>query len=158
MKFFRLTKMQVNVNLKNAFYRLSKKYHPDVASSTECSNNKFVEIFNAYEILKDKQKKRSEYDQIIKTKRQNAQQLYSLSKSKRNCLKQRQQQSSTQINSSSSPINLRIFSILTTKENNPFFDNLMKEDGWKKMKIFGIGFICFLLIYFVFVRFWYLKK
>ncbi|KAL7077868.1 hypothetical protein ACQ4LE_002971 [Meloidogyne hapla] len=51
--------------LKNAFYKLSKKYHPDVVGSSEAATKKFVEISNAYETLKDEQKRR-EYDRQLR--------------------------------------------------------------------------------------------
>ncbi|CAK5011556.1 unnamed protein product [Meloidogyne enterolobii] len=51
--------------LKSAFYKLSKRYHPDVSGSSDASNKKFVEISNAYETLKDEQKRR-EYDRQLR--------------------------------------------------------------------------------------------
>jgi hypothetical protein len=70
-----------------------------------------------------------------------------------------QQNSSHQkIQQSNSFKKLKIFSILLTKESNPFFDKLMLEDAWRRTKIFGIGFILFLLIYYFYVRKFYIKK
>uniref|UniRef100_A0A915LXV5 J domain-containing protein n=1 Tax=Meloidogyne javanica TaxID=6303 RepID=A0A915LXV5_MELJA len=40
-------------------------YHPDVSGSSDASNKKFVEISNAYETLKDEQKRR-EYDRQLR--------------------------------------------------------------------------------------------
>ena len=47
--------------IKKAFYTASKKYHPDVVGSNVASANKFLEVKEAYDILKDEQKRR-EYD------------------------------------------------------------------------------------------------
>nr|CAD2195866.1 unnamed protein product [Meloidogyne enterolobii] len=41
------------------------QYHPDVSGSSDASNKKFVEISNAYETLKDEQKRR-EYDRQLR--------------------------------------------------------------------------------------------
>ncbi|KAI1699621.1 dnaJ domain-containing protein [Ditylenchus destructor] len=42
--------------IKNAFYTLSKKYHPDVAGSDSQSAQKFLEVKDAYDTLKDEDK------------------------------------------------------------------------------------------------------
>lgn len=49
--------------LKSAYRRLARKWHPDVAGNTEDVVSKFKEINEAYEILSDKVKK-AEYDTI----------------------------------------------------------------------------------------------
>jgi molecular chaperone DnaJ len=48
--------------IKSAYYKLAKTYHPDTNKSKE-ANEKFIEIQNAYEILSD-DKKRAQYDQF----------------------------------------------------------------------------------------------
>lgn len=49
--------------IKNAFHKLAKKYHPDLNKGDAKAKIKFQEIHDAYEILKDK-KKRAEYDRV----------------------------------------------------------------------------------------------
>jgi molecular chaperone DnaJ len=49
--------------LKQAFRRLARKYHPDVNPGDESAEAKFKEINEAYEVLSDK-KKRGKYDQF----------------------------------------------------------------------------------------------
>lgn len=51
-------------DIKKAYKRLARKYHPDV-SKEEGAEQKFKELGEAYEVLKDKDK-RSEYDQLRK--------------------------------------------------------------------------------------------
>lgn len=48
--------------IKKAFRKLAKKYHPDVNQSDSSSEAKFKEISEAYEVLSDAQK-RGKYDQ-----------------------------------------------------------------------------------------------
>lgn len=53
-----------SAEIKAAFYKLSKKYHPDVArnlGNSQTQTTLYLEIRNAYDVLKDK-KKRREYD------------------------------------------------------------------------------------------------
>ncbi|KIH62068.1 DnaJ domain protein [Ancylostoma duodenale] len=44
--------------IKVAYYQLSKKYHPDVAGHNAGSEAKFIEITEAYECLKDPERRR----------------------------------------------------------------------------------------------------
>ena len=50
-------------DIKSAYRKLARKWHPDVAGNTDDAVSKFKEINEAYEILSDKQKK-AEYDTI----------------------------------------------------------------------------------------------
>jgi len=54
--------MQVASKLKKAYRELSLKYHPDKNKGDPKSEDKFVEVGNAYEILSDDEKRRI-YDQ-----------------------------------------------------------------------------------------------
>lgn len=47
--------------IKKSYYRLSKKYHPDFNKNVPDAKVKFLRISEAYEVLKDKEK-RKEYD------------------------------------------------------------------------------------------------
>jgi len=49
--------------LKSAFRRLAKQYHPDANSGNDQADHKFKEINEAYEVLKDPQK-RAAYDRF----------------------------------------------------------------------------------------------
>lgn len=49
--------------IKKAFRKLAKKYHPDMNSGDKEAENKFKEINEAYEIVGDKEK-RAKYDQF----------------------------------------------------------------------------------------------
>ncbi len=49
--------------IKKAYRRLSKKYHPDVNVSSKSAEEKFKEIGEAYEVLKDPEKRRR-YDRM----------------------------------------------------------------------------------------------
>ncbi len=49
--------------IKKAFYKLAKKYHPDVNQNDKAAEQKFKEVNLAYEVLKDT-KKRAQYDQM----------------------------------------------------------------------------------------------
>ncbi|KAH7730427.1 DnaJ domain containing protein [Aphelenchoides avenae] len=48
-------------DIKKAFYSLAKRYHPDVVGSNKESAAKFIEIQNAYDVLRDDAKRR-DYD------------------------------------------------------------------------------------------------
>lgn len=49
--------------IKTAFRKLAKKYHPDANPNNKAAEEKFKEINEAYEVLSDKQK-RGQYDQL----------------------------------------------------------------------------------------------
>lgn len=49
--------------LKKAYFKLAKKYHPDANPGDDKAAEKFSEINNAYEVLKDKEK-RQMYDMV----------------------------------------------------------------------------------------------
>jgi molecular chaperone DnaJ len=49
--------------IKKAFRKLARKYHPDLNPGDKTAEQKFKEVNEAYEVLSD-QKKRSEYDQF----------------------------------------------------------------------------------------------
>lgn len=49
--------------LKKAFYKLAKKYHPDTHSGDKEAEEKFKEANEAYQVLSDEQK-RAQYDQL----------------------------------------------------------------------------------------------
>ncbi|HXU68267.1 MAG TPA: J domain-containing protein [Polyangia bacterium] len=49
--------------LKKAYRKLAKKYHPDVTGGDKAKENKFKEITEAYETLGD-EKKRAQYDEL----------------------------------------------------------------------------------------------
>jgi curved DNA-binding protein len=49
--------------IKKAYRKLARKYHPDVNSGDEKSNGKFLEINEAHEVLSDPAK-RKQYDQF----------------------------------------------------------------------------------------------
>ncbi|MEN6372673.1 MAG: DnaJ C-terminal domain-containing protein [Armatimonadota bacterium] len=49
--------------IKQAYRRLARKYHPDVNPGDKSAEEKFKEISEAYEVLSDKEK-RSKYDQF----------------------------------------------------------------------------------------------
>lgn len=49
--------------IRKAYLKLAKKYHPDVNPGDKVAEQKFKEINLAYEVLKD-EKKRSQYDQM----------------------------------------------------------------------------------------------
>ena len=51
-----------DAELKKAFRKLAKQYHPDVNPNDKVSESKFKEINEAYEILSNEQK-RAQYDQ-----------------------------------------------------------------------------------------------
>ncbi|GAB5368587.1 hypothetical protein AAMO2058_001332300 [Amorphochlora amoebiformis] len=50
-------------DIKKAYYKLAKKFHPDANKDNKEAEKKFTEISNAYEVLSDDEK-RSAYDQF----------------------------------------------------------------------------------------------
>src|SRR5665811_1380256 len=50
-------------DIKKAFRKLARKYHPDANPNNKAAEEKFKEIGEAYEVLKDPDK-RSKYDQL----------------------------------------------------------------------------------------------
>ncbi|MCX7918103.1 MAG: molecular chaperone DnaJ [bacterium] len=56
-------KNATEAQIKSAFRRLAKKYHPDANPNNKSAEEKFKEINEAYEVLSDKQK-RAQYDQL----------------------------------------------------------------------------------------------
>ncbi len=53
-------------DIKKAYRRLARKYHPDLNPGDKAAEQKFKELNEAYEVLGD-EKKRSEYDQYGRT-------------------------------------------------------------------------------------------
>ena len=51
--------------IKNAYRKLAKKYHPDAHANDKSAEERFKEISEAYSVLKDS-KKRKQYDQMRK--------------------------------------------------------------------------------------------
>lgn len=58
-----VSKGATDPDLKKAFRKLARKYHPDVNPGDKAAEQKFKELNEAYEILSDK-KKRQQYDQF----------------------------------------------------------------------------------------------
>lgn len=56
-------KTATDAEIRKAFLKLAKKYHPDVNAGNKESETKFKEVNLAYEVLKDA-KKRAHYDQM----------------------------------------------------------------------------------------------
>lgn len=52
-----------DADIKKAFRKLARQYHPDVAENKKAAEEKFKEINEAYEVLSDPQK-REKYDQL----------------------------------------------------------------------------------------------
>jgi DnaJ-class molecular chaperone len=44
-------------DIKKAYYALAKKHHPDTASESKESGEKFKDISNAYDVLSDPEKR-----------------------------------------------------------------------------------------------------
>lgn len=58
-----ISKDASETDIKKAFRKLARKYHPDVNPSNKAAEQKFKEINEAYEVLSDP-KKRQQYDQF----------------------------------------------------------------------------------------------
>lgn len=58
-----VSKSATQKEIKQAFIQLSKKYHPDITGSNEAATKKFVQVKEAYDVLKDEQKRR-DYDSM----------------------------------------------------------------------------------------------
>jgi molecular chaperone DnaJ len=58
-----LNKTASEADIKKAFRKLARKYHPDVNPGDKTSEQKFKELNEAYEVLSDS-KKRQQYDQF----------------------------------------------------------------------------------------------
>jgi len=58
-------KAATEAEIKNAYRKLAKKYHPDVNKANKDAENKFKEISEAYAVLSDKEK-REQYDRLGK--------------------------------------------------------------------------------------------
>ncbi|HMP50703.1 MAG TPA: DnaJ domain-containing protein, partial [Candidatus Melainabacteria bacterium] len=50
-------------DIKSAYRSLARKYHPDANQGDKASEEKFKEITEAYEVLKDEEK-RKKYDRL----------------------------------------------------------------------------------------------
>ena len=64
--YFKVLEVNRNANpneIKSAFRRLARKFHPDVNPGDKQAEGKFKEINEAYEVLSDPQKKRK-YEQF----------------------------------------------------------------------------------------------
>ncbi|MFO7611058.1 MAG: DnaJ domain-containing protein [Clostridia bacterium] len=64
-KILGVDKNAEEAEIKKAYRKLAKKYHPDANPDNKASEEKFKEISEAYEVLSDKEK-RSKYDDIGK--------------------------------------------------------------------------------------------
>jgi len=58
-----VSKTATDDEIKSAFRKLARKYHPDVAKDKKAAEEKFKQINEAYEVLSD-QEKRRKYDQL----------------------------------------------------------------------------------------------
>ena len=62
-KILGIDKKASAVDIKKAYRKFARKYHPDVNPNDKTAENKFKELQEAYDILKD-EKKRKEYDDL----------------------------------------------------------------------------------------------
>src|ERR1041385_7093334 len=58
-----VSKTATEDEIRSAFRKLARKYHPDVAKDKKVAEEKFKEINEAYEVLGDPEK-RKKYDQL----------------------------------------------------------------------------------------------
>src|SRR5881392_3379279 len=58
-----VTKSATDEEIRKAFRKLARKYHPDVAQNKAQAEEKFKEINEAYEVLSDPEK-RKKYDTL----------------------------------------------------------------------------------------------
>ncbi|MBA2623641.1 MAG: J domain-containing protein [Chthoniobacterales bacterium] len=58
-----ISKTATDDEIKSAFRKLARKFHPDVAKDKASAEEKFKQINEAYEVLSDKEKRRK-YDQL----------------------------------------------------------------------------------------------
>src|SRR5256714_12195694 len=58
-----VSKTATDDEIKSAFRKLARKYHPDVAKDKKVAEEKFKQINEAYEVLSDPEK-RQKYDQL----------------------------------------------------------------------------------------------
>src|SRR5919198_1368133 len=58
-----VAKTATDDEVRSAFRKLARKYHPDVAKDKKAAEEKFKEINEAYEVLSDPEK-RKKYDQL----------------------------------------------------------------------------------------------
>ena len=59
-----LKQTATQAQIKSAYYKLSKKYHPDVATNVANAKEKFTRLTAAYEVLNNPQK-RAVYDRTL---------------------------------------------------------------------------------------------
>lgn len=64
-KVLEIPESALSADIKKAFHKLAKKYHPDLHPDDPSAEAKFKEINEAYDVLSD-EKKRAEYDQLRK--------------------------------------------------------------------------------------------
>src|SRR5438105_15883160 len=58
-----VSKTASDEEIRSAFRKLARKYHPDVAKDKKTAEEKFKEINEAYEVLSDPEK-RKKYDEL----------------------------------------------------------------------------------------------
>src|SRR5258707_13684042 len=58
-----VSKTATEDEIRSAFRKLARKYHPDVAKDKKAAEEKFKQINEAYEVLNDPEK-RKKYDQL----------------------------------------------------------------------------------------------
>ncbi len=63
-KILGISRNATDKEIKSAFRKLARKFHPDLNPHDDKSESEFKEINEAYEILSDKEKKKS-YEQYL---------------------------------------------------------------------------------------------